>query len=136
MTHRTPRKYYCGQLALVVLLTGCSTRATNRRQPQVVLPVPSGQCIRTAMIKDYRTSGQQEIRVRTATSGWQYRVILDRKCALLPVVRTIGWTSQQGRLCDYRHDAILVGGERCAIGRIEEYISAGSLDDTAEISPP
>ena len=64
--------------------------------------------------------------MRTGSEDWQYQIKLDRPCSSLQTADRIGWTSQKGLVCDYRHDAIIVGRERCAIGRIEEYKGVSS----------
>jgi len=108
-------------ILLVVGLAGCVATGPRERFPQRELPEPSGICLPTASIRDFRATSSSELNVRTGTEDWQYRVVLDRPCSELVTAQRIGWTSQQGLICDYRHDAILVAGERCAIGRIEEY---------------
>jgi hypothetical protein len=75
----------------------------------------------TAAIRDFRATSNTELNVRTGNEDWQYRILLDRPCNELVTAQRIGWTSQKGLICDYRHDAILVAGERCAVGRIEDY---------------
>ena len=109
--------------ALVLALGACGSRGPRERFPQRHLPAPSGICLQSALIRDFRASSPTELRVRTGAEGWQYSIILDRPCGDLVTADRIGWTSQRGLVCDYRHDAILVNGERCAIGRIEDYRS-------------
>ena len=108
-------------LWLLVGLTGCIATGPRERFPQRNLPEPSGICLPTAAIRDFRATSSSELNVRTGNEGWQYRVVLDRPCNEMVTAQRIGWTSQKGLICDYRHDAILVAGERCAIGRIEDY---------------
>ena len=110
-----------------LVLSGCTARAPRERFPQRRLPEPSGFCLHTTAIRDFRATSPTELRVRTGREDWQYRIVLDRPCSSLQAADRIGWTSQKGLICDYRHDAILVGRERCAIGRIEEY-----KDDSSE----
>ncbi len=108
-------------LLLLVGLAGCAAPRAPARFAQRNLPVPSGICLPTAAIRDFRATSNTELNVRTGKEDWQYRVLLDRPCNELVTAQRIGWTSQKGLICDYRHDAILVAGERCAVGRIEDY---------------
>jgi hypothetical protein len=127
-----------GSLCLIgaIFLTGCASRTKGGRLAQVELPVATGRCLPTATIQDFRATSTTELRVRTGEKGWQYRIVLDRECRQLPVASRIGWTSQRGFICDYRHDAILVDGERCAIGRIEDYDAHPSEGASPGMSRP
>ena len=108
-------------LLLLVGLAGCAANGPRARFAQRNLPEPSGICLPTAAIRDFRATSNTELNVRTGNEDWQYRILLDRPCNELVTAQRIGWTSQKGLICDYRHDAILVAGERCAVGRIEDY---------------
>ena len=108
-------------LASALWLSACTARGPRERFPQRRLPEPSGLCLHTSAIRDYRATSPTELKVRTGSEDWQYQIKLDRPCGSLQTADRIGWTSQKGLVCDYRHDAIIVGRERCAIGRIEEY---------------
>jgi len=108
-------------LWLLIGLAGCVASGPRDPYSQRNLPVPSGICLPTATIRDFRATSSTELHVRTGDEDWQYRVVLDRPCSTLISAQRIGWTSQEGLICDYRHDPILVAGERCAIGRIEDY---------------
>ena len=107
---------------LLLVVAGCAATGPRDRFPQRNLPEPSGICFPTAAIRDFRAVSSSELNVRTGNENWQYRVVLDRPCNELVTAQRIGWTSQKGLVCDYRHDAILVAGDRCAIGRIQDYI--------------
>ncbi|MDG1402125.1 MAG: DUF6491 family protein [Candidatus Binatia bacterium] len=121
---------------VLLAIAGCATPRNLVRRPQLELPQPTGQCIATAKIRDFRAKGVKELRVRTEENDWQYLLVLDRECPNLADAQRIGWTSQRGKICDYRHDAILVDGERCAIGRIEDYAAGAAADRTTESAVP
>jgi hypothetical protein len=106
--------------ATVVLLAGCASPRNAELYPaeEKRLPKPTGTCIYVRTIQDFRVEDAFSLLVRTRATGWQYKVELNRRCTQLPFAQAVGWTSQQGRVCDYRHDAVLVRGDRCGIGRI------------------
>ena len=106
-------------LALASAGPGCLARnADQYPAAEKRLPEPTGTCIFVRTIQDFRAENAFSLLVRTRATGWQYRVELDRRCVQLPFAQALGWTSQQGRVCDYRHDAVLVRDDRCSIGRI------------------
>lgn len=123
-------------LWLLIGLAGCAATGARDPYPQRNLPVPSGICLPTATIRDFRGTSTTELLVRTGNEDWQYRVVLDRPCRALISAQRIGWTSQEGLICDYRHDAILVAGERCAIGRIEDYKTDAVEEGSGGASQP
>lgn len=109
-------------VSVAAVFAGCAGARNSDKYPEQEkrLPEPTGTCIFVRTIQDFRVENPFSLLVRTRATGWQYRVELDRRCTQLPFAQAVGWTSQQGRVCDYRHDAVLVRGDRCSIGRITE----------------
>lgn len=103
-----------------LLLVGCARpRNVDLYPPEAGrLPEPTGTCIYVRTIQDFRVEDAFSLLVRTRGTGWQYKVELNSRCTPLPFVQAVGWTSQHGRVCDSRHDAVVVRGDRCSIGRI------------------
>lgn len=125
--------------ALVVV--GCARPRNADLYPAEAkrLPEPTGTCIYVRSIQDFRAENASSLLVRTRASGWQYKVELNGRCTPLPFAQVVGWTSQQGRICDSRHDAVLVRGERCSIGRItaiEEDSVTRDEESTADLAAP
>ncbi|MBM4269253.1 MAG: hypothetical protein FJ144_22040 [Deltaproteobacteria bacterium] len=89
--------------------------------PPSTFPTPSGQCIFLRTIEDWKAPDPYRILVRTKVSGWQWEVLLDRRCSDLFYANALKWDTPDTRVCDYRRDAITVPGDRCIITAIRPY---------------
>lgn len=108
--------------------------AADEDAPPGKFPVPSGQCIFLRTIQDWKAADPYRILVRTKVSGWQWEVLLDRRCSDLLYANALAWDTPDSRVCDYRRDAITVPGDRCIITAIRPYEApepAAFLDPSA-----
>jgi hypothetical protein len=125
-------------VAVLVAASSCAQRATKPvAQPAAAstgaaeakdgdtppgkFPTPSGQCIFLRTINDWKAADPYRILVRTKVSGWQWEVLLDRRCSDLFYANALKWDTPDSRVCDYRRDAITVPRDRCIITAIRPY---------------
>ncbi len=112
----------------LLLLSGCAARrsddpATTGDQPPSGQPTPTGKCIFLDTINDWKAVDPYHLLVRTRATGWQWEVTLDRRCSEILYASALAWDTPDGRVCDYRADAITVPRTRCSIGSIEAYVA-------------
>jgi hypothetical protein len=94
------------------------------------LPQTTGECIFFRTLYDWKPLNRYNLIVWAPSRKHPYHLQLDRPCTNLRFAHTIGFTSNDGRLCGYAGDSVLVtsgGGlpERCPIGSITRLDEAG-----------
>jgi hypothetical protein len=99
--------------------------------PPSRFPNPTGNCIFLRTIQDWKAVDPYRILVRTRVQGWQWEVLLDRRCSDILYANALKWDTPDTRVCDYRRDAITVPKSRCIITAIRPY-AAGEEPAKAE----
>ena len=94
------------------------------------LPQQTRQCIFFRTLHDWKPLNRYNLIVWAPSRKHPYHIQLDRPCQNLRFAHTIGFTSNDGRLCSYGGDSILVtsgGGlpDRCPIGSITKLDDEG-----------
>lgn len=94
------------------------------------LPQVTNQCIFFRTLFDWKPLNRHNLIVWAPSRKHPYHLQLDRPCQNLRFAHTIGFTSNNGRLCGFGGDSILVtsgGGlpDRCPIGSITKLDEAG-----------
>lgn len=87
------------------------------------LPQTSNQCIFFRTLYDWKPLNRYNLIVWAPSRKHPYHLQLDRPCHNLRFAHTIGFTSNDGRLCGFGGDSVLVGHggglpDRCSIGSI------------------
>ena len=87
------------------------------------LPDTTNQCIFFRTLYDWKPLNRYNLIVWAPSRRHPYHLQLDRPCMNLRFAHTIGFTSNDGRLCGFGGDSVLVtsgGGlpDRCPIGSI------------------
>ena len=83
------------------------------------LPSSTGECVFVRSLQDWRAIDRYSLVIYAPSRNHPYKVELTRSCPDLRFAETIAFTAPDGRLCDYRREAVIVGHHRCPIGRIE-----------------
>lgn len=94
------------------------------------LPQTTNQCIFFRTLHDWKPLNRYNLIVWAPSRKHPYHLQLDRPCHNLRFAHTIGFTSNNGRLCGFGGDSILVtsgGGlpDRCPIGSITKLDEEG-----------
>jgi hypothetical protein len=94
------------------------------------LPKTTNQCIFFRTLYDWKPLNRHNLIVWAPSRSHPYHLQLDRPCQNLRFAHTIGFTSNNGRLCGFGGDSILVtsgGGlpDRCPIGSITKLDEKG-----------
>ncbi len=94
------------------------------------LPRLTNQCIFFRTLYDWKPLNRYNLIVWAPSRKHPYHLQLDRPCLNLRFAHTIGFTSNDGRLCGHGGDSILVtsgGGipDRCPIGSITKLDEEG-----------
>lgn len=94
------------------------------------LPQTTRECIFFRTLHDWKPLNRYNLIVWAPSRKHPYHLQLDRPCRNLRFAHTIGFTSNDGRLCGYAGDSILVtsgGGlpDRCPIGSITKLDEGG-----------
>jgi hypothetical protein len=109
----------------VVSERGASTKDTR----PTGLPKMTLDCIFIRSIDDWKDLDGYNLIIYAPTRAHAYHIELDRYCQSLHLADHIGISSHQdGRLCSYGGDAILVRGQRCPIGAIRPYKTGGDFE--------
>ena len=87
------------------------------------LPQTTNQCIFFRTLYDWKPLNRHNLIVWAPSRKHPYHLQLDRPCQNLRFAHTIGFTSNNGRLCGFGGDSVLVGHggglpDRCPIGSI------------------
>lgn len=94
------------------------------------LPQTSNQCIFFRTLYDWKPLNRYNLIVWAPSRKHPYHIQLDRPCHNLRFAHTIGFTSNDGRLCGFGGDSVLVGHggglpDRCPIGSITKLDEGG-----------
>jgi hypothetical protein len=94
------------------------------------LPDTTNQCIFFRTLYDWKPLNRHNLIVWAPSRKHPYHLQLDRPCQNLRFAHTIGFTSNNGRLCGFGGDSVLVtsgGGlpDRCPIGSITKLDEEG-----------
>ena len=94
------------------------------------LPQTTGQCIFFRTLYDWKPLNRYNLMVWAPSRRHPYHLQLERPCHNLRFAHTIGFTSNDGRLCGFAGDSVLVtsgGGipDRCPIGSITKLSEEG-----------
>jgi hypothetical protein len=130
----------CGAAAL--LIAGCAKPApvesakgkklakTAKRTAKKALPKSEGNCINPRAVTNFKVLDRTRILVDT----YPQRVIeLYDSCEGVRFMEELTFAGTGGIICDYRSDALIVKGERCAIASIKDYEADADAELREEI---
>ncbi len=119
------RRRFRPWLAAALLAAGCIAQKPPPPQatpkPRPTLPAFTGRCIFINTIRDWKAVDPFHVLVQTRARGWQWEVVLERRCNNILFAEQMAWLGELNQICDYRRDSIAVQGDRCMIAAIHPW---------------
>lgn len=105
-------------LLVACALLSCAATGPGDRPDR--LPKATGKCLRVADIRQFKALDNYRLLVYTRRQTWLIET--SGYCSSLRFLETIQFSSNDGRVCDYRMDDLIARDERCSVGSIRPYV--------------